>query len=75
MVKDGFGVSGNDIGIGADVLVRSALSDEFSDATGRNYDNDSHRFAPAHVDTEDSGLCSRLVEQIERLGDGSAASP
>lgn len=32
MVTEGFGVAGGDIGIGADILSRAALSDEFADA-------------------------------------------
>lgn len=45
MVKEGFGVSGNDLSIGADILRRAALSDDFANATGRYFDNDSRRFA------------------------------
>ena len=45
MVRKGFGVAGNDIGIGADILIRAALSDEFADASGRYFDNDAGRFA------------------------------
>lgn len=46
MVKEGFGVAGNDLSIGADILIRAAVSDEFAGATGRYYDNDGARFAP-----------------------------
>jgi len=46
MVKEGFGVAGNDLRIGADILRRAALSDEFAEASGRYFDNDSKRFAP-----------------------------
>ena len=42
MVKEGFGVAGNDIGIGADILIRAALSDEFNERWGAYFDNDSH---------------------------------
>jgi len=34
MVKEGFGIAGNDRSIGADILPRAALSDEFAKATG-----------------------------------------
>lgn len=50
MVKEGFGIAGNDIGIGADILVRAALSDEFADASGRYFDNDARRFGEPHPD-------------------------
>lgn len=49
MVKEGFGVAGNDLNIGADILIRAALSDEFATATGQYFDNDAGRFAPPHA--------------------------
>ncbi|MEM6620230.1 MAG: SDR family NAD(P)-dependent oxidoreductase, partial [Pseudomonadota bacterium] len=35
MVKEGFGVAGNDLGIGADILCRLATSPDFATASGR----------------------------------------
>ena len=34
MVKEGFGVAGGDIRIGADILTRASLEDEFASASG-----------------------------------------
>ena len=65
MVREGFGVAGNDIAIGADILVRAALSSEFADASGRYYDNDSGRFAPPHRDTADPAKAAAVVAAIE----------
>ena len=45
MVKEGFGVAGNDLQIGADILCRLALDDEFAEASGRYWDNDAGGFA------------------------------
>lgn len=45
MVKEGFGVAGSDLSIGADLLVDTALSDDFATANGRYFDNDSREFA------------------------------
>lgn len=67
MVRDAYGISGNDIGIGADILTRAALSDEFADANGKYFDNDSGRFANPHPDAMDSSKCARVVRQIETL--------
>ena len=67
MVKEGFGVAGKDIGIGADILVRAALSDEFASASGQYFDNDAGRFAPPHPDALDSGKCDAIVRAIESL--------
>jgi len=46
MVKEGFGIAGNDLQIGADILCRVALDDAFATETGRYWDNDSGGFAP-----------------------------
>ncbi|MEM9563208.1 MAG: SDR family NAD(P)-dependent oxidoreductase [Actinomycetota bacterium] len=67
MVKEGFGVAGSDIGIGADILVRAALSDEFAAATGRYWDNDSGRFAPPHPDGLDPARTGVVVDDVARL--------
>lgn len=65
MVKEGFGVAGNDIGIGADILVRAALSDEFADASGAYFDNDARGFAPPHPDALDRHKNAALVAAID----------
>lgn len=67
MVRRGFGVSGNDIGIGAGILYRAALSEQFANGSGRYYDNDSGRFAAPHVDTTVPEKCVRVCVQIETL--------
>lgn len=48
MVKEGFGVAGHDLQIGADILCRLSLDDEFANASGRYWDNDAGRFG--HID-------------------------
>ncbi len=67
MVKEGFGVAGKDIGIGADILCRAALDDEFEHASGQYFDNDSGRFASPHPDALDSGTCAATVHAIEAV--------
>lgn len=67
MVRDAFGVAGNDIGIGADILIRASLSDEFSDVSGSYYDNDSHQFAAPHPDALDDDKNRVLVARIESI--------
>lgn len=66
MVKDGFGVSGNDLNIGVDILTRAALSDEFAGKSGRYFDNDSGQFASPHPDAADPGIVSGVVQAINR---------
>ena len=65
MVKEGFGMAGKDIRIGADVLVRSVLSDEFAEASGQYFDNDKGRFDSPHPDALDLQKCQEVVRVIE----------
>lgn len=66
MVRQGFGVSGNDVGIGAHVLAEAALSDAFARASGRYFDNDAGHFATPHQDAADPARLARVVGAIER---------
>ncbi|TCD13889.1 SDR family NAD(P)-dependent oxidoreductase [Oricola cellulosilytica] len=67
MVKEGFGIAGKDLGIGADILTRAALSDEFADANGKYFNNDSGRFASPHPDALDPRKSGEIVRAIESL--------
>lgn len=64
MVKQGFGLAGNDLSIGADILVRAALSDEFADANGLYFDNDNGAFALPHSDAQRRDKCSALMQAL-----------
>ncbi|MEP3603254.1 MAG: SDR family NAD(P)-dependent oxidoreductase [Stappiaceae bacterium] len=66
MVKEGFGVAGGDLRVGADILVRAALDDEFQKASGQYFDNDRDRFASPHPDALDPEKSQRIVTVIER---------
>ena len=59
------GMAGNDPMIGVDILVRAALSDEFADANGKYYDNDSKRFRNPHTDATDAKKNAALVRALE----------
>lgn len=74
MVRDGFGVAGGDIGVGARILVRAALFEEFGAASGQYFDNDNGRFAPPHPDALDARKCTAVVSLIEDCL-GRAAGP
>jgi len=67
MVKEGFGMAGKDIRIGADILIRAALSDEFATASGKYFDNDAGQFASPHPDALDSEICNGVVQAIEAV--------
>lgn len=66
MVKEGFGVAGNSLGIGADILCRAALSDEFASASGKYFDNDAGRFGEPHRDALDPVKSQEVIEAIEK---------
>lgn len=67
MVKEGFGVAGNDLAIGADILRRAALSDAFATASGRYFDNDSGRFARPDVAATNSNHVAAIMSAIQDL--------
>ena len=67
MVKEGFGMAGSDVGIGVDILVRTALADEFANASGQYFDNDAGRFASPHPDALDPQTTEAVLLEIERL--------
>ncbi|MEM8876833.1 MAG: SDR family NAD(P)-dependent oxidoreductase [Pseudomonadota bacterium] len=67
MVRDGFGVAGNDLHIGADLLVRMATTDDFNKDSGRYWDNDAGHFS--HID---SSQAVAVVTTMEAVLDGLA---
>ncbi len=67
MVKEAFGMIGKDIRIGADILYRAALSDEFSTASGQYFDNDSGRFSSPHADALNPEKSKEIVDLIESV--------
>lgn len=69
MVREGFGIPGSDLNIGADILTRAALSDEFSDVSGQYFDNDSGQFAAPHVGATDAVHCEEVMSAIKAISD------
>ena len=67
MVKDAYGIDGKDIGVGADILVRAALSSEFSNATGQYFDNDLGQFGSPHRDALNAEKNQQLILAIDEI--------
>ena len=67
MVKEGYGIAGHDIAIGAGILVRAAVGADFATATGTYFDNDAGRFADPHPDALDSSKRKALIELVETV--------
>lgn len=65
MVTEGFGVAGNDLNIGADILCQAALEDSFAAATGRYFDNDVGAFAPIHRSASDPSILKALLAVLD----------
>ena len=66
MVKQAFGIAGSDIRIGAEIICRAALADEFATASGQYFDNDKGQFASPHPDALDSGKNKMVVVHLNR---------
>ena len=67
MVKQAYGVVGGDLRIGAEILARAALSDEFAAASGQYFDNDIGQFASPHPDALNTQKCEAIVRVIEAV--------
>lgn len=66
MVKEGYGIAGNDLQIGADILREAALEPSFADASGKYFDNDAGHFAqphPAALDRDHSAMVMQGIEE------------
>jgi len=67
MVKEAYGREGKDLQIGAQILTRAALDDEFAAASGQYFDNDAGQFAAPHPDALNPALTGALVKAMESL--------
>ncbi|AOW78589.1 oxidoreductase [Colwellia sp. PAMC 20917] len=65
MVKEGFGVEGQDLSIGAEILKRMALEESVSQHSGQYFDNDSGQFSQPHPDGLNLKKSEEVVEAIE----------
>lgn len=67
MVKDAYGIKGGDLSIGAEILVRAALDNEFAHASGQYFDNDLGQFTDPHFDALDFKKNEKLVNAVEEV--------
>ncbi|NDR58858.1 SDR family NAD(P)-dependent oxidoreductase [Aliiruegeria sabulilitoris] len=72
MVKEGFGIAGNDLRIGADILRRAALAEEFAGATGRYYDNDAGGFGQPDPAAKNARHIADVMAAIGELAQRTA---
>lgn len=69
MVKEGFGVAGSDLQIGADILREAALGGSFADATGKYFDNDSQQFAQPNAAALDADHSAAVMQGISEISE------
>lgn len=69
MVKEGFGVAGADINIGATILSDLAFSEDYITHSGQYFDNDAGQFDSGHSDINDRQKAQALVDTIEAVID------
>ncbi|MDU0354279.1 SDR family NAD(P)-dependent oxidoreductase [Paraglaciecola aquimarina] len=67
MVKEGFGVAGSDISIGAKILKKLALDEEFKQSSGLYFDNDSGQFSLPHPDALNPTIVEQVIGAIETV--------
>lgn len=67
MVTEGFGMAGNDVGIGASILVEAAVGDRFVGRSGQYFDNDARLFAdpnPAALDASHARAVMNAIDTV-----------
>ncbi|NTS76509.1 SDR family NAD(P)-dependent oxidoreductase [Catenovulum sp. SM1970] len=67
MVKEGYGIAGGDIQIGAKILTHLSLDAEYEAHSGQYFDNDAGQFANPHPDALDANKNLALINAIESL--------
>lgn len=67
MVKEGFGIAGNDINIGADILIRLSIEDGVNKYSGQYFDNDKGNFSSPHPDGMDLQKSKEIIRTIESI--------
>lgn len=65
MVQEGFGIVGNDLNIGANILIACATDASFAKASGKYFDNDSGQFSWPHAAASDQAHCEKVMQAIE----------
>mmetsp|Transcript_33804 Transcript_33804/g.64442 ORF Transcript_33804/g.64442 Transcript_33804/m.64442 type:complete len:263 (-) Transcript_33804:52-840(-) len=67
MVKEGFGVAGSDLSIGADILVDASLGARFADRSGAYFDNDSGAFADPNPAALNAAHAKQVMDTIQSV--------
>ena len=74
MVMEAFGHARAPVRVGADILVRASLEDDFLGRSGEYFDNDIGRFASPHPDVDDPRTREEILEALASVA-GRATPP
>ncbi len=67
MVKEGFGVQGNDLSIGVNILKRVALESGMETNSGRYFDNDIGEFSSPHPDGNNIEKSNHIINTMQDM--------
>lgn len=67
MVEQAYGVAGGNLQIGADILVKASLSDDFAGKSGMYFDNDIGQFTSPHQDALDLNKIAKVTQILEEI--------
>ncbi|MCL1142377.1 SDR family NAD(P)-dependent oxidoreductase [Shewanella gaetbuli] len=67
MIRQAYELMGADLRIGANILTKIALSDEFADAHGKYFDNDRGRFTLPHTAANDFYIVNACINTMESV--------
>ena len=67
MVKAAYGSEGKDLSIGANIVVRAVLNEDFSGITGKYFDNDRGHWSDPHPDAFDESKCEALFAAMNEV--------
>ena len=67
MVKEGFGIAGKELSIGASLIVDACIGDKFANANGCYFDNDLEKFSQPQKMAMDSHIQNQLVQFMDSL--------
>ena len=67
MVKEGFGVDGRDLNIGANIIFRAAVSKDFEASSGKYFDNDRGDFVLPHQASRDQSQVKGVMHALSEI--------
>lgn len=67
MVKQGFGVAGHDINIGAKILTDLSMNPQMDSKSGQYFDNDKGSFSTPYIDSLDDNKTHNVMSAIEAV--------